>query len=288
MLIIAGIIPLPNFSLLDGQVQREGTELKLNEHQIPSTQGTAAMISAALAVSDHFRMVAPRAVIAGDIGRGDGSRLIYQYLIDHLPRLKPKVLALHYWMPDLELMHQLCEQVKALETRPVLIADAASMYAAKAVGLASEFDVFTPDLSEIAFLADAEAIHPAYIDKHLFETCDVRSIPELIAEAYKNQGAARYMLVKGESDFVANEEGILASIAGPDVPALECIGGTGDTITGMCAALIYKGLDISSALEISARANRLAGARGKTTPATRISEIIARLPEVFRREINLE
>jgi NAD(P)H-hydrate repair Nnr-like enzyme with NAD(P)H-hydrate dehydratase domain len=288
MLIIAGIVPIKTLPLLEGRVMKERAFLRIGDYQIPATQGTAAMISAALAVSQYFQLESPRAVVAGDIGRGDGSRLIYQYLIQNLLQLKPRVLALHYCMPDLELMRQLYEQVKLLDPPPVLIADAASMYAAKAVGLASAFDVFTPDLSELAFLADKEEIHPAYIDKHLFESCDIKTVPEFIALAYENQGAARYLLVKGKADYIADKNGILSSIDGPDIPELECIGGTGDTITGMVAALIYKGLNIPDALKISAQANRLAGAIETTTPATRINEIIDRLPQVFKSSLKRE
>lgn len=287
MLLIAGIIPQADMPLLYGVAAREGSMLRIDGYHIPSGQGTAAMISAALAVTEYLPIEPPRVVIAGDIGKGDGSRLIYEYLIEHLKEIRPQVLALHYWMPDLELMQQLYQQVQQLDRRPILIADAASMYAAKAVGLAPGFDVFTPDLSEIAFLADAQAIHPAYIDKHLFQSCDHTSIPELIAAAYQNNGAARFLLVKGQSDYIADANGVRSSIPGPDIPELECIGGTGDTITGMCAALISKGLDIEQALSLSAQANRLAGAIGLTTPATRIEEIIARLPEVFQTRLNL-
>ena len=287
MLIIAGIVPIKTLPLLEGRVMKERAFLRIGDYQIPATQGTAAMISAALAVSQYFQLESPRAVVAGDIGRGDGSRLIYQYLIQNLLQLKPRVLALHYCMPDLELMRQLYEQVKLLDPPPVLIADAASMYAAKAVDY-FRFDVFTPDLSELAFLADKEAIHPAYIDKHLFESCDIKTVPEFIALAYENQGAARYLLVKGKADYIADKNGILSSIDGPDIPELECIGGTGDTITGMVAALIYKGLNIPDALKISAQANRLAGAIETTTPATRINEIIDRLPQVFKSSLKRE
>ncbi len=282
MLLIAGIIPQADIPLLYGRAARNGSLLSIEGHGIPAGQGTAAMISAALAITEYLHIDPPQVVIAGDIGRGDGSRMIYQYLIKHLTEISPHVLALHYWMPDLELMQQLYQQVRQLDPRPILIADAASMYAAKAVGLAPNFDVFTPDLSEIAFLADAEAIHPAYIDKHLFASCDHTSIPELIAAAYKNHGAAKFLLVKGRFDFIADKNGILSSVQGPDIPELECIGGTGDTITGMCAALISSGLDIETALSFSAQANRQAAAFAPTTPATRIEEIIARLPEVLR------
>jgi len=43
-----------------------------------------------------------------------------------------------------------------------LIADAGFMYAAKMSGQASKYDLFTPDVGELAFLADEEAPHLFY------------------------------------------------------------------------------------------------------------------------------
>jgi NAD(P)H-hydrate repair Nnr-like enzyme with NAD(P)H-hydrate dehydratase domain len=100
-------------------------------------------------------------------------------------------------------------------------------------------------------------------------------------------GKIKAKLIRG-ADYIADKNGILSSIDGPDIPELECIGGTGDTITGMVAALIYKGLNIPDALKISAQANRLAGAIETTTPATRINEIIDRLPQVFKSSLKRE
>lgn len=288
MLLIAGIIPDAALPTVYGKVERKGGLLNINDREIHTGQGTAAMISAALSLTKYLGTDPPRAVLAGDTGRGEGSQKVYEYLIEKLAELKPAVLALHYWMPNLELMHKLYKEVDKLKTRPVLIADAASMYAAKATGLAGGFDVFTPDLSEIAFLADPDAVHPAYIDKHLFESCDETSIPEYIEMAYKSGGASRYLLVKGKTDYIADKSGILAVVDEPDVPVLECIGGTGDTITGMCAALIYKGIDIKQALVLSARANRLAGKAKSINPASRIDEIIDRFPEVFAKHLEIQ
>ncbi len=287
MLLIAGIVPFAEVPLIMGSVERNGQFLSLAGHNIPCGQGTAALISAALAMTEYLQADPPRAVLAGDTGRGGGSFKVYEYLIEKLAELAPQVLVLHYWMPNLELMQQLYEAVKATNPAPVLIADAASMYAAKAVGLAAEFDVFTPDLSELAFLADAEAIHPAYIDKHLFQSADSTNMPDLIDMAYRNGGASKYLLVKGKKDYIVDRNRIIAVIDEPDVPELECIGGTGDTITGMCAALISTGMDIKQALILSARANRLAGMIESISPATRIGEITNRFPEVFKHHLHI-
>ena len=56
--------------------------------------------------------------------------------------------------------------------------------------------------------------------------------------------AAKYLLVKGKVDYVAAREGILATVTEPDLEVLEPIGGTGDTITGIAAALIEAGPSI--------------------------------------------
>jgi len=162
-----------------------------------------------------------------------------------------------------------------------MIADAASMYAAKAASLASKFDIFTPDATEMAFLADPDATHPAYINRHLFDS-DITQTPELIADAYQNNSAAKLLLVKGATDYIIREGEIIATINEPDVPALEAIGGTGDTITGLVSALTYAGLELDEAAIIAARANRMAGKFAQATPATRVRQIIDQFPAVFK------
>ena len=165
-----------------------------------------------------------------------------------------------------------------------MIADASSMYAAKAAGLATRFDIFTPDPCEMAFLADPNATHPAYISRHLFNS-DITKTPELVAKAYQNKSAARLLLVKGSVDYIVEEGKIIETITEPDIPELEAIGGTGDTITGMVAAFSYAGLELHEAAILAARANRMAGRYAWATPATRIQEIIAHLPAVFRESL---
>ena len=164
-----------------------------------------------------------------------------------------------------------------------MIADAASMYAAKAAGLASQFDIFTPDATELAFLADPEATHPAYIARHLFDT-DMAQAPKLIASAYEQNGAARLLLVKGAVDYVVRA-GDVDMISEPDVPELEAIGGTGDAITGLVSAFAYAGLELHEAAIISARANRMAGKFAQVTPATKIWQIIKKFPDVMKEHL---
>jgi len=286
MMLLTGTVPLPDMPLTAGEVRLDGDCIRVGDHAIPSTQGTGAMISAALAVTRCLRLPPPWALVAGDIGRGAGSREIYNYLINGICEISPRVLALHYCIPDITLMKSLCLAVDRCDRRPVMIADAGAMYAAKAAGLAWKFDIMTPDASEIAFLADPEATHPAYIARHLFDTENAR-IPELVTAACKNNSAARYLLVKGATDYVACNGKIVSTITSPHVPTLEPIGGTGDTITGLIAALTYYGMDPEGALVTAARANRIAGELSSATPATLVSGIIEKFPAVLTRHLKL-
>jgi hypothetical protein len=112
MLLIAGIIPHAELPLIDGWAKKDGQFLNVQHHKIPTGQGTAAMISAALSLTEYLQIEPPRVILAGDIGRGEGSRRIYEYLIENVAEIGPAVLALHYWMPNLELMHQLYDQLQ--------------------------------------------------------------------------------------------------------------------------------------------------------------------------------
>jgi ADP-dependent NAD(P)H-hydrate dehydratase / NAD(P)H-hydrate epimerase len=284
MLLIAGTIPYENFPLVSGKIEQDGEFLTVNERSFPRTQGTGAMLGAALAVTTSLKLKSPHVVLAGDTGKGKGSRDIYEYLIENIEKMSPEVLALHYWLPDMALTRRLCKAVEKCKKRPVMIADAASMYSAKAAGLAGQFDIFTPDATEMAFLADPDATHPAYINKHLFDT-DISRTPELVAVAYKNHDAARYLMVKGKTDYIVYNGNILATVNEPDIPELEAIGGTGDTITGQIAAFVYAGLEPHEAMIISAKANRAAGKIAQATPATRVAKLIDVFPIVFTKNL---
>lgn len=286
MLLIAGIVPDSDFPLTMGQVKlaNNGDALIVNGYHIPCAQGTAALVSAALAVTECCGNTAPYALLAGDTGSGIGSRRIYNYLIENIAMLAPKVLALHYCLPILGLIKQLNSALQKCEKKPILIADAGSMYAVKAAGLAPEFDLFTPDASELAFLADPGALHPAYIKRHLFEGDNIKA-SELITQSYEIKGAAKVLLVKGAVDYIAADGKIIAKIDEPNISELECIGGTGDTITGMTAALAYGSFELIKAAIISAKANRTAGRLAKVTPASRVTEIIKNIPRVLQENL---
>lgn len=282
MMLLAGTFPDPDLPLTIGEIGTDDRCLLVDGRRLACMQGSGAMMSAALAVTDYLKLERPHAVVAGDIGQGKGSRAIYEYLIHNVKALTPQVLVLHYWLPDMALTRALCQAVEACPTRPVMVADAASMYSAKAAGLAPSFDIFTPDATEMAFLADPDATHPAYITRHLFDT-DITQTPSLVAAAYRNNSAAKLLLVKGAIDYVVHNGKVVDTVDEPDVPALEAIGGTGDTITGLVSAFVHAGLEPHEAAVIAARANRMAGRFAAATPAHKISHIIDRFPAVFQQ-----
>ena len=280
MFLIAGTFPYKDLPLTVGEVGAEDEFLVVDGYRLPCIQGTGAMISAALAVTDYLKLDRPQVVVAGDIGEGKGSREIYEHLIQNVKAVSPQVLALHYWLPNVALTRRLCEAIDKCATRPIMIADAASMYSAKASGLASCFDIFTPDATEMAFLADSNATHPAYIARHLFDT-DITQTPKLVTATCQNNGAAKLLLVKGAIDYVVCNGEIVETVDEPDVPALEAIGGTGDTITGLVSAFAYAGLELHEAAIIAAKSNRMAGKLARVTPATKVGQLIKQFPAVF-------
>jgi hypothetical protein len=280
MMLIAGTVPISDFPLTMGRAVVEEEDLVVEGRRIPCAQGSGAMISAALAAIDYLKLEAPQILVAGDTGQGKGSREIYEYLIQKVRDICPQVMALHYCLPVMGLMRRLCESVQRCPHKVLMIADAGSMYASKAAGLAPYFDVFTPDAAEMAFLADPDATHPAYIARHLFDA-DIDQTPELVAAAYQHKNAARLLLVKGATDYVVDGGDIVATVDEPDVPALEAVGGTGDTITGLVSAFVYAGLELHQAAIVAARSNRMAGRFAEATPATRVRQIVSQLPAVF-------
>jgi ADP-dependent NAD(P)H-hydrate dehydratase / NAD(P)H-hydrate epimerase len=280
MLLICGTIPQENISIITGEALFQNDKLFVDNTEIPCSQGTAALISAACVTAQYFKSMPPRVILAGDTGKGKGSHLLYDYIIKNIAQINPDVLLMHYILPVMGLMKKVVDGASRCKKRPIMLADASSMYAAKAAGLASEFDIFTPDLCEIAFLADPEAIHPAYIKHHLFsaETAQAR---DLISASYSQKSAAKTLIVKGSTDHVVENGKIVFSISEPDIPALEAIGGTGDTISGMTGAMIDAGLSHHDAAVAALKANRKAGEIAKATPATKIRQIVDVISEAL-------
>ena len=280
MLLLVGTIPVKNLPFSLGRIELTEQGVMVDSQGLDINRGTAAMISAAYVICQAYGLERPTGMVAGDIGARDGSVKIYEYLAENLPLMGVTVMTLHYIMPDIKRNKKLLEKIGSLNQRPILIADAGGMYVAKAGGDASKYDIFTPDLGEIAFLADEKAVHPAYTRGFIFHLED--DVSELISRAYKSRNAAHTLFVKGKVDYICQDGEILEKIDHPNIEELEPVGGTGDIITGLISGLIYAGKSPVEACQIAGRLNRKAGELSHPTPATQVKDIIKYIPAALR------
>ncbi len=276
MLGIVGTVPDLSLDLTVGRVSLEADRIVLQGRSVSVNRGTPALIGAALQTLAVFGKSEITAFLAGDTGLGQGSRKIYHHLVHEAPGPEIQTLVFHYLQPDVDWHNRVLFKMTELEPRPLLIADAGFMYAAKMSGQAGSYDLFTPDAGELAFLADETAPHPFYTRGFILHT-DNR-VPDLVQRAYAHENAARCLLVKGSTDYIMDGKGLLSFVDGPSTEAMEAIGGTGDTLTGIVSALVNMGMKIPEAALAAARINRLAGLAANPTPATQIMEIIAQIP----------
>jgi NAD(P)H-hydrate repair Nnr-like enzyme with NAD(P)H-hydrate dehydratase domain len=276
MLGVVGTIPEEEFPLVVGPATLGDGFLAVQEHEVPITRGTAALLAAAAVCLKALHQPPPLAFLAGDIGLGQGSIKLYEYLSRNLAQHQLQVLTLHYILPIVDWHNRVLWAIQEMAAPPLLIADAGYMYVAKMSGEAPAYDLFTPDAGEMAFLADEEAPHPFYTRGFILH--EENQVPDLIARSYAHENAARHLLVKGRKDYVATKEGVVAIVAEPEIEALEPIGGTGDTLTGIVSALIAAGFDIVPAAILAARVNRVAGALARPTPATSVQDIVHHIP----------
>ncbi|MDI6889625.1 MAG: NAD(P)H-hydrate dehydratase [Thermodesulfovibrionales bacterium] len=283
MLILIGTIPCQGLPVISGEVFIRDDNLIIGEESFPLHRGFPAMTGAAAMVCTELGLPPPLAFTAGDVGLGDGSQRLYEYLKNRLTDLPVRVLTFHYLLPDVFWHDHLVETIEKKSQKPVLIADAGYMYVAKMSGSAPFYDLFTPDIGELAFLADELAPHPFYTRGFICHEED--NVPSLISRAYKSENASKVMIVKGGKDYICSKGEILAVIEDPYVEMLEPIGGTGDTLTGIVSALIHGGYAIEDAAIIAAKINRMAGKLANPTPGTQVSEIIMHIPKALSMAI---
>ena len=286
MLAVVGTVPQADFPLVAGPAGLTAEGVSVEGRETPLNRGTAALLAAALRAAQANGGGEVFAFLVGDIGLGEGSRRLYQHLAERLGEHRFSALVFHYLQPDVDWQIKVLLAAQEMASRPRLIADAGFMYAAKMSGMAASYDLFTPDVGELAFLADELAPHPFYTRGFILHQGD--RVPELIATAYRHQNAARHLLVKGSQDYLASGPESIQALEGPSAPAMEAIGGTGDTLTGIAAALIAQGMGIPRAARAAALANRLAGAQARPTPATQIADILAQLPQALPEALAAE
>jgi NAD(P)H-hydrate repair Nnr-like enzyme with NAD(P)H-hydrate dehydratase domain len=262
-----------------GEVNLEGDSIRIGERRVQVNRGTPALLAAAIKAGQTLNLPPPFGYLAGDIGLGDGSRQLYDYLVRNLAGSRFSAIAFHYLQPDVGWHNRVLFALEEMNPRPILIADAGSMYVAKMSGQSEAYELFTPDAGELAFLADEEAPHPFYTRGFILH--EENRVPDLISRAYRHKNAANYLLVKGIRDHVASKQGIHAVIDFPMNEALEAMGGTGDTLTGIVSALIASGIRALEASVMAARINRLAGHYACPSPASQVSEIIEFIPRAM-------
>lgn len=279
MLGIVGTVPDLNFPLLHGPVCLNGDHLELKGRKISVNRGTPALLAAAATAAQWFKKPNIYAFLVGDIGKGEGSRKLYEFLTRHLSDFEFNVLTFHYLQPDVDWHNKVLFAAEAMPKRPILIADAGFMYAAKMSGEAGRYDFFTPDAGELAFLADEIAPHPFYTRGFILHRNN--AVPELIARAYRHQNAATHLVVKGEIDYIATAAGIAATVEEPAFDAMEAIGGTGDLLTGLLSVLCAAGIEPARAALLAAKINRRTGRYHPPNPATQVAELIRQIPKAL-------
>lgn len=279
--LVAGTVPDESLGLLHGPCVLDRGVLAVGDAALPVRRGTPALLAAASSACRALGLEPPLALLAGDGGRGEGSRRVYERLRDTLPQLAPRGITFHYLFPDLAGHDMVLFAAQALAAPPVLVADAGFMYVAKMSGQAADYDLFTPDAGELAFLADELAPHPFYTRGFLAGS--QAQAPDLIRRAWETGGSAKHLLVKGSIDRVVSQGNVVAEITGPQTPAMEAIGGTGDTLAGMVTALLMAGRSVPEACRLAAQANRILGVLARPTPATPVAELIPHIAEALSR-----
>jgi ADP-dependent NAD(P)H-hydrate dehydratase / NAD(P)H-hydrate epimerase len=283
--LIVGTVPREDFPLYEGPCRLDNGRLILEGHTVSIARGTPALLAAACIASHVLGIEPPRTLLAGDVGRGDGSVLIYRHLSERLDTISPELIVYHYLQPDVDWHNRVHLSIEGLENKPLLVADAGFMYVAKMSGFASCYDLFTPDAGELAFLADETAPHPFYTRGFILQ--EEERVPELIQRAYEHEDASRYLLAKGSCDVVASHQGILERICEPSVEAMEPIGGTGDSLTGIVGALIAGKYPIPQACSLAATMNRTMGLLAKPNPASSIAELLGYLSGAMETVLSL-
>lgn len=281
--LICGTIPDKSFPLVRGHwrfVHNRLLSIDRDNPSIPVKRGTPALLAAASLTCSTLETNPPMAILAGDAGTGEGSLAIYSYLVDSLSCLAIEGITFHYLFPSIDGHNRVLMALESLEKKPALVADAGFMYVAKMSGYASSYDLFTPDIGELAFLADEKAPHPFYTRG--FFLSDHTHIDELIKNAYRHDNAAHFLLIKGKEDCLVYNGSILDTVSDPQVPFLEPIGGTGDLVAGIITGLLASGFAMDQACLIGSKVARIAGQMAHPSPATSINDILPFLPAALQ------
>lgn len=283
MWLITGSVPEENFELnlnaTEGESRVEDTLLVLPDGcRLPVTRGTTALAATAILACMVLGAMPPRLLLFGDCGDGTGSRKAYDWLAANICSFanqhKPlEGITFHYFYPDADNHNRVLLAIEKLQPKPVLVADAGYMYVAKMSGQAKSYGLFTPDAGELAFLADEKAPHPFYTRGFLL--AEEKDMPALVELAASHGDCPANMIIKGASDYIYCDNKLITKINEPSCPSMECIGGTGDIVTGLATAWLAAGYPICKSAIYAARAARELAMLCNPTPATQVVELLA-------------
>lgn len=296
--LICGTVPEADFPLCIGTWRVDGEWLIPEDVQacgasststsispVPVRRGTPSLVASSLLAAEALDVEKISVLLVGDCGDSKGSTALYEFLTNWLgmPDSRDlKGLTFHYLFPSVDGHNRI---LMALDERPgprpLLIADAGFMYAAKMSGYAARWDIFTPDAGELAFLADEKAPHPFYTRGFLL--AEGQEAPELARLAHEHGDSAQFLLIKGRRDLVVEEGRVVAQTEEPCLPYMEPIGGTGDLVTGLLTAYALSGRPAREACLAAAQAARFTGEAAKPTPATAVAELMPFIGEGIRR-----
>lgn len=290
MWLIAGTVPEKDFSLYIGRTRADfltgGESLLLADgRRLPVGRGTTALAATVASVCEQLEIPAPWLLLAGDSGTGDGSRKAYDWLTENLASLalenELEGITFHYFYPDVDYHNRILMAMEELPSKPVLVADAGFMYVAKMSGYAAQYDLFTPDIGELAFLADEKAPHPFYTRGFL--SAAENDIPALLERALKNGNCPSSLIIKGATDYIMCNDKLVAMISEPGVAAMECIGGTGDIVTGFATAYLCAGLSICRSSIQAVLAARYLAEICKPDPSCQAVDLIREIGPMLKR-----
>ena len=128
---ICGTVPDASFPLTGGRWRLDGGFLHAEGGGIAPLsvqRGTPALLGTALLTCETLGVEPPTALLAGDIGNGDGSRKLYSRLAASPSLSGVQGITFHYLFPDLDGHNRVLMALEEANPKPVLVADAGFMY----------------------------------------------------------------------------------------------------------------------------------------------------------------
>ena len=97
MLLLSGTLPIEDKSIIAGTIKYDGRSISLGDKYIPKELGSIgamAMMAASATAAEALGIEPPLGVVAGDMGQGTGSALLYSYLTEQAGELGASAVTL--------------------------------------------------------------------------------------------------------------------------------------------------------------------------------------------------